>query len=403
MDGSLAIPVAEPATKWRTALAVGLAFLAYNMAIGMGFGAYGTLVETIQTKFDTSRALASSGISVLALILGVFAPMVATITKRIGLRATMMTGAALCALGYLAITYAGNIYVLLGIFALLIGPGACLLGPIPAAMLASSWAAPARRGQALGIANMPLFVCLFPLITSYVLRHGGFNDVFFLLAGLMVAFVPVLLLVRENHAVDLVTHGEPTVTAPAAGIFRRPAFIVAAAGSSLITATGMIMVSHLVSIGADRGLTLPLASALLSVFGIAGAGGTILFGILADRTSVRAAFATVALVAILPLFVIGTSHAFLPLLLAAGVMGLCTSAVTGLQSAAIATWLGQANFARAMGLLYVCQVPFLFGAAPLAGFMVDKTGSYTAVLLAVGIALAATFIMFLFFRPRAAA
>src|ERR1700689_1327351 len=96
MGGSYATAaVVKPDHASRAVLAVALAFLAYNMAIGMSFGACGTLVETIQAKYMTSRALAASGISVMALVLGLFAPVVEAIARRIGLRTTMMTGALL--------------------------------------------------------------------------------------------------------------------------------------------------------------------------------------------------------------------------------------------------------------------------------------------------------------------
>jgi len=82
-----------------------------------------------------------------------------------------------------------------------------------------------------------------------------------------------------------------------------------------------------------------------------------------------------------------------------GVIGLCTHAIVPLECAAVGTWLGERVFAQAMGMLYLFQVPFLFGAAPLAGFLVDRTGSYQSALYLNIVLLSLTAIMFLLYRP----
>jgi MFS family permease len=377
---------------------VGLAFLAYNVTISMMFGVYGTLVETIERQFSTSRALASSGSSLALLLMGLLSPMVGPAVRRWGLRSVMLTGAALCAVGYVIIAEAHGIYMLLAAFTLLIGPGLCLLGPIPSAMLVAIWVPQAWRGLALGIACTPVFEVAFPFITTWLLGHGGMSVIFFVLAGLMLAIMPLLWMVREK----------PIVAAPGAAedaapgslkIFRRPAFLVIALGSCMIIDVGMTMTTHLVSIGQDHGLELGKAAMMLAVFGTAGVGGGLLFGLLADRTNVRIALIISALVPILALLALDHSHSFLPLVMCSGVIGLCTHAIVPLECAAVGTWLGERVFAQAMGVLYLFQVPFLFGAAPLAGFLVDRTGSYQSALYLNIFLLSLTAIMFFLYRP----
>jgi MFS family permease len=386
-------------------LMIALAFLAQNMAVGLGFGAYGTLVETVQKDFTTTRALAASALSVMALAMGLLAPVVGNAMKHWRLRYTMMAGALLCAIGYATLAFVTNIYVLLAVFAVLIGPGACLLGPLPASTLVSNWVSEKSRGRALGFVNMPLFVCIFPFVTARVLNVAGLSSVFLLLAALMAALVPLLMLIVDRPTTVAVNCGSAEVFTSAVdntGLLRRPAFLILALGSGLIVATGMTMVTHIVSIGLDRGIALPSASLLLSAFGISGAGGAYLFGWLADRASVRIALATVAFLCLPALVAIIQTSAFLPLLLSAALLGLCTSSITGLQGTAIGAWLGKANFSRAMGLVYLFQVPFLFGAAPLAGFLFDRTGSYRAAILLNIATLGATGLMFLCYRPKLA-
>jgi MFS family permease len=385
---------------------VGLAFLSYNMAIGMMLGVYGTLVETIERHFSTSRALASSGTSLTFLLMGLLSPMIDPAVRRWGLRSIMLTGAALCAAGYAIAAEAHGIYMLLAAFTLLIGPGVCLLGPIPSAMLVTIWVPEARRGQALGIACTPVFIVIFPFITTWLLGHGGLSVIFFVLAGLMAAIMPLLWLVREKPVVVAAV----TVPGMAEGavpgslkIFHRPAFLAIALGTSLITAVGMIMATHLVSIGQDRGLGLGEASTMLAVYGMTGVCGGVLFGRLADSVSPGIALAICALVPILALLALDHSHSFLPLVMCSGMIGLCIHAIVALQSVAVGTWLGKRVFAHAMGVLYLFQVPFLFGAAPLAGFLVDRTGSYQSALFLSIFSLGLTAIVFLLYRPPSVA
>jgi MFS family permease len=387
----------------RRGLMILLAFLAQNMAVGMGFGAYGTLTEAVQKDFSTTRALAASALSVMSLVMGLLAPVVGGAMKHWRLRDAMMIGALLCAAGYASLAFVHHIGVLLAVFALLIGPGACLLGPLPASMLVANWVPESGRGRALGFVNMPLFIFIFPFISARVLDAYGLSPVFLLLAVLMLLLVPLLWLVVDRPAGALAQAAPAALAGPGIGfILRQPAFLVLALGAGLVVATGMTMVTHIVSIGLDRGFALPAASLLLSVYGISGAGGAVLFGWFADRAGVRFALAGVALLPLPALATILLSGTYVPLLFSAGLLGLCTGAIIGLQSTAVAAWLGHAVFGRAMGLLYLLEVPFLFGAAPLAGYLFDITGSYRPALLLNIATLGGTAVMFLCYRPRPA-
>ena len=374
----------------RALLMVAVAFLAQNVGVSMGFGAYGAMVGAIEQQFHTSRALASSGLSAMAVMIGLCAPAVGSLIARWGTRQVMLAGAGLCVAGYAVLTQVSDIRVLLGVYLVLIGPGACLLGTVPGCTLAASWVEPGARGRALGIVNMSLFICFFPPIAARVLAAYGLHAVFLMLGVLTLAITPLLLLVADCPATDADAsagaHGHGVVTGaaePAEGVLLRPAFLAVVFGSSCLVATGMVMVSHLVSLGSDRGLDLTHASLLLSAFGIACAVGAGLFGWFADLTSVRIAFIVAALLPIPGVAVLIHGSAFVTLFGSAALVGLCSGAVVGLQSTALIAWLGERVFSRAIGLLYLLQVPVLLGAAPIAGFLYDRAGSYTPAFAAL--------------------
>lgn len=391
--------------RWRM---VALAFLAQNTAIGMSFGAYGTLVDALEREFSTSRALAASGLSVMTLTMSLLSPLVGWLMRRWSLRTIMIAGALLAAAGYAVLAFVTNIYLLLSTYALLIGPGVCLLGVIPSSALVANWFGE-RRGRALGFVNMPFFVFVFPFISAAVLASFSLRGVFLLLAAVLLALAPCLLLVVDHPGDEgSAAHADTQAVQLKAGVvplsswqlLRTPAFLALTLGVGFLMAAGMTMVTHVVALALDRGLDLASASLLLAIFGVSGAVGALAFGWLADRIGPGLALATSAFVQLpgwLILF-LGTSD--LPALTGiAAVIGLCCGATTGLMGTAIGAWFDLASFGQVMGLIYAFLVPFLFGAAPFAGYLFDVTGDYRAALALHALTLVGVGLMFLVFRP----
>jgi hypothetical protein len=78
----------------------------------------------------------------------------------------------------------------------------------------------------------------------------------------------------------------------------------------------------------------------------------------------------------------------------AGVIGAGMGAVVALHSAAVNEIFGSINFSRAMGFSYFIKVPFLFGAAPLAGYFYDLYSNYNFALLFYGACIALSSFIF---------
>ncbi|MET0545425.1 MAG: MFS transporter [Caulobacterales bacterium] len=394
---------------WRMMV---IAFLAQNCAIGLSFGVYGTIVNALQTEFGTNRTLASSGLSLAMLSMGLLSPVVGALLTRFSIRALMITGALMNAAGYALLTQADSISLLLAIYLLILGPGICLLGVIPSSALVSAWFEKGR-GRALGFVNMPFFVFVFPIISAAVLQAYGLDALFGLITGIFLCLPPILLGVidfpskvnqealgaAETEAVKRKTAAlNPGSTLE---IIANPSFMVLALGIGVLTAGGVMMVTHLTPLALNKGLHIGSASAVLSAFGVAGAGGALAFGWIADRIGGPKALALLSFSWAAPwsaLFFIGAS--FLELVVTALLMGICSGGIVGLCGVVANQWLGLGNFSRVMGLIYFAKIPFLFGAAPFAGFLYDQTGGYeTSIALHI-----ATFLaigaLFALYRPR---
>jgi MFS family permease len=387
-----------------------VAFLAQNCALGVNFGAYGTLVQAIQTQFATSRALASSGTAAMVLVMGLTSPVVGNLMQRFSLRALMMTGASLCAAGYALLTRVHDIRILLGIYALVIGPGVCLLGVIPSSALVTNWFV-TGRGRALGIVNMSFFMFLMPPIAASILLGHGLQATFATISAIFLCLVPLLALVVTQPS----EIGQRALGAEAASgevapptlssrqILTSPSFIVLTLGIGFMTMAGVMMVTHLVSLVHDRGIELQMASMVMSAFGIASAVGGPTFGWLADRIGGRLALVTLSFGSILPWSALLWMPADIRLMVGiAATLGLFSGGLNPLLTAVMSRWMGQANFGRAMGLCYFLKVPFMFSAAPFAGLLYDLTGGYRASLIFHIATFVPVGIMFLVFRPRLA-
>ncbi len=390
-------------------LVVAVTFVILNVALGVNFAAYGALVEAVEREFDTTRALAAGGLSMLTLALGLLAPLVGGAMRRVPIRALMAAGIALNAAGYFVASRVASIEALLVVYGLMIGPGFCLFSVVPCTAIIANWF-PEGRGRALGIINMPIGNTVMPLAAAAMLGAVGLRATFLGEAVLLLALLPLLLLIRDRpaSAPALVAADAPAGTAgdplmSAGQIFRAPPFLILTLGVSILSAGGLTLVTHLVPLGMGRGLDLPSAALLLSAFGIAGVAGAPAFGWLADRVGGGRALAILCFALIPPwlgLIVVGGS---LPLLLIlAFLMGAGLNAVLTLFGLTMGAWLGEANIGLGMGLSYFLQIPFMFGAGPLAGAMFDATGGYTATILMHCATFAAMGAIFLFYRPRAA-
>lgn len=113
---------------WRMVV---ICFLLINVALGLNFSAYGALVGAIEEGFDTSRALASGGVSMLTLSMGLMSPVVGGLMRRFPLRLLMAAGIVLNAAGLAMSGLTDSIFVLLASYLLLVGPGFCLFAIIP--------------------------------------------------------------------------------------------------------------------------------------------------------------------------------------------------------------------------------------------------------------------------------
>jgi cyanate permease len=279
--------------------------------------------------------------------------------------------------------------VVLGSCALLIGPGIALFGAIPPSIVAGGWY-PKARGRAVGITYIPLFFALIPLPGLAIIQNFGLPAFFLSLAALHVLLLPFMFGVAAPPLVERSGEdpSETQVSAehPIRSLVSRPIFWGIILGDGLMNAAAITCAFHIVPIAIESGTSHETAALLLSVHGGATIMGSLLAGFLCDRVGAArtlslAGFGFAASWAIVSL------TGWVPaLLLAMLIMGTCAASVYPAVNVLVTQVFGEAKLARAMGLIGVFMLPFVFGIPPAAGWLRDVSGNYRFVITALMVA-----------------
>jgi MFS family permease len=370
-------------------------FVSQALVMGLAFGSFGPLLAANQSHLETSRAATAFGMSLITVTLGLLSPIAGRVLEHCRIRDGMIVGVILSAAGYVLLAATSSYVVAMAAY-VLVGVGVCLSALIGPLTLVTRWV-DEGRGKVLSLVNLPIILFASPFLIAIALPAIGRSAVYLLLAGVTLAIVPILaLLVKERPEANPLAPGAiassvATVAAPQIALVSSPGFWLLSIGIGIMAGTGVVYVVHLVPYGVGKGMTLAVASGMLSFYAGAGLIGTPVFGWIIDRIGAPAALVIAALgLATLSLAVIFVDGPALFAVVA--LAGACCTPITTMHGAALGDLFGRNAVARAMGYSYFIKLPFLVGAAPVIGAVYDATGSYRvpfalcagAMLLAAG-------------------
>lgn len=361
------------------------AFIAQNCAVGCAYGSFGITILPLQSRFDASRGAVSLCFSLVVLMSGASASLVAMFVERIGLRAVMTIGALLCIAGYALLAVAPSLAVVLAAYALLVGPGVGLSGTLSSSLLASGWY-PHARGWAIGVTTMPILLAAAPIAGMALIRNEGLPAFYLALAALHLLSLPVLAGIRAaasgmSAAPDRAVPDGAVM--PVGALLAHPLFWAAMIGGGLLNATGIIGSVHMVAVAIERGLAADQAALLASLMGGASVLGAVAVGWLCDRLGGAWALALIAAGFCLSWAAIALT-AGLPVMVAAIlVIGAVGPGVFPSVSLLFVHRFGIAMMPRAVGLFGILSVTITFLLPPAAGWTRDLAGTYRPVMAAI--------------------
>lgn len=352
-----------------------IACIAQNVATGLTFGSIGLLIEPLARELQGSRSTISLSISLVILMMGLLGPLVGRWVDRWSLRGTMLIGAALGALGFFLVSRVASTQGFLAGYGLLVGVGFALVGVLPSNKVAALWF-PHSVGRAGAIVNMPLAIALLPPLFAVVLRDYGWRHLFEIFALVYVALFGLLLLLREPAAAtDAAVAADGTASAETPP-FRTRIFWLLSLIVGLLTTSGIVATTHVVSFAQNVAIAAPLAAMLLSISGIFSVLGAAFYGWLCDRATPLAALSLIAACHTTGWLLLASQREFLAIAVLVAVLGLGGGGLMPTLTALLGRTFPARQFGSALGQVNFATLPFTFAAAPLIGLGYDWLGNY---------------------------
>lgn len=357
------------------------ATLAQNVGTGCAFGGLGVSVLAFQERFHASMGWAAMGLSLTVLTMTALGPLMAFLLARWGLRRVMSVGVLVSFAGYLLLAYAPSIAVALFACAVLIGPGAALFAALPPAVLAGGWF-PHARGKATGVAYLPLFSTIIPVVGVGIMQRFGLAGLYLSLAALHLLLLPLTLSVVEppldasdqDSVVDA-----PDVEAKPGGIMGSAIFWVMMLAYGVLSGISIAGAAHLLPAVEEHGVSLELGAILLTVSGAASIVGSLLAGVACDRWGSANTLGLAGLGFSTGWGLLAVTGWLPALTASATLIGLAGAAIFPPINALSVEVFGVEALPKVLGLLGLLTIPFTFATSPLAGWLRDVSGDYLTV------------------------
>ena len=356
---------------------------------------FGTLLPPITRQFGWSRGLVSSAMVVGLWMTGLATPVVGRLVDRFGIRTVALPAIVVFSLATASVAWVPASPAAFTALYALMGLAAAGQTPLIYAKAISA-RFDRRRGLALGIAmaGVGLGAALVPQFAQAMIGIAGWRGAY---AGLgvltfVLAFPSVALFVGRPAAGPRVASKKvSSVTMPGlTGLeaLRTARFWSLAFSFFIVSGTTGGVISHLVPLMSDRGVSPQIATAMVGIAGTALIGGRLLSGFLLDRIHAPYVAAVFFLTPLMGIVVLLT--ALRPEGAAVGtvLVGMGLGAEVDLIAFLLSRYLGMRSFGEIYGYFFSI---FMLGAGlgPLAmGVSYDKTGSYKLMLVCFAFALA---------------
>ena len=351
-------------------LTVAAAFLAGFVVFGITYS-FGVFVEPMTAEFHASRAVTSALFSITGLTFYALGSLTGHLSDRLGPRIVVSTGAVLLGAGLVSTAFIEQMWGGYLTYGIGVGLGAAC-AYVPTLAIVGGWFT-RRRNTALGIAAAGtgcgmLFV---PPIAATLIEHFGWRHADIILG---VGCASLLMICAA------LTERPPLAPAPAGRslyrVVRSPAFVMLYISWVLATAALFVPFVFLPAFALDRGASQVAASALISVLGGMSVFGRLGLGVLGNRIDTLRLFKVATFVMGVSYVMWLTATAYGWLLVFAAVLGFGYGVRIALMPVVLIELFGLQNLGAVLGVFFTATgISALLG-PPLAGFIVDFTGSY---------------------------
>jgi MFS family permease len=344
----------------------------------------GVFMKPVSEDLGLGRGEFSTGVLVANALNGLLAPFIGYLVDQRGSRSVLLPGSILFALAIasMSMLQSSAMFFYYGAF-VLTGICGAMQSNVPYSRLVCQWF-DRDRGVALGIAmsGVGLGVAVVPAFTAWMIDGFGWRMAYWGLGTTIftLAFLPAILFVREPAAVARASGpSRSALGLTLAEACRRWQFWALAVTFFVAGAAVNGMLAHVVSLLADRGLPIGVASTGLCGAGAAMIVGRFVCGCGLDRfhgPNVAVAF---FMTAILGIALLAPVVPVWGVVLGIALCGLFTGGNVGLQIYLVSRYFGMRAYGQIYGIMFGL---FLFGngfGALAAGYAFDLWGSYDAI------------------------
>ncbi|MCR9094731.1 MAG: MFS transporter [bacterium] len=356
-----------------------VAMVSQGIAVGLTMGILPVFLEPLEAAFEAPRTAIAGGQILIMFSLTGASLVTGSALDKGHARVVMLVGVGLLVTAMLIAASSTNL-LLLALAALFAGAAVPPCGPITAASLVAR-NFDAERGRAVGLASMgpPLGSGLFAALAGWLLGRFAWNEVFLVFAGIAgLVLVPLIWSIVPMRYATETTAEAGAVNMRA--VLRNPAFLWA--GGLFALATGIVTgwTVHTAAFVGGAGFSEAGASRVLAVQFWMGVPGAVLFGMLADRTSLTTLFVAMlgTATAVLAAFAAGPGTAAIAVLCT--IMGFVTGGMIPLYMVLLSRRLGPDAMGRAMGLSNLLMLPIMATTVLLAASVFESTGRYVGAL-----------------------
>lgn len=383
---------------------VGLGAVMGCVAIGAMFS-LAVFLEPMAADTGWSHAGISTAMTLNFLVMGFAGFGWGIASDRFGPRVVVMIGAALLGLALVLASQATSLLAFQVTFGVLVGLSAsAFLAPMIAAV--AGWF-DAHRGLAIslvsaGMGMAPMTVAPFArwLISAYDWR-------FAMLAigiGAWLITIPAALLVRRPPVARAAMPGEAAAETgtSASDALRSPQFLVLGLTFFACCAAHSGPIFHMVSYATLCGIAPMAAVGIYSIEGLAGLGGRVLFGVLADRIGVKPVLVAGLLVQAIAIFAYSLARDLGQFYTLAVVAGAAYGGVMPLYAVLARDYFGQARLGTVLGAATLLSSLGMAAGPLVGGWIYDRFADYAWLFIGSAIVgLGAVAVALAFPRPGA--
>jgi MFS family permease len=369
---------------------------------------FGVFLPVIANEFGWSRATVAAAFSLAMLAIGLPSPLWGLMAARFGPRINIILGNTLVAVVMACLYFLHDFWYLYLLF-IFIGLGAGLGGNIQTTIIATNWftekisLAQGIAGTASGLAGF-----IFPPLTIILIAAVDWRLSWVILGGMTLmggVVIGGIILVRNRPEdmgqvpdgiktesiednVRVRTYpekGERPIGSQITKLLKMPItwlifiFIMA---NSIVMGT---MIPHQVAYMQDIGFTPMIAATSMSILSVANIFGSLTFGVLALRISIRYLGASAFILHLAGLIILLTSKELGWLYIYSALVGTGYGALLAAIPTFIGTYYGRKTYPQLIGFAMAIHLAANAVAGTIAGLIYDIRGSYTLAFIIVAV------------------